>query len=882
MRTLETNGLINNRNLSLIASLNADLTLIGAFSFGQLNAGELRTKEPISGIEFTHWAENSLQIQKHHQVIEGHWTINHLEAQSVSGSVTINGTKVNDLSQRILGVSQSIEENKQVAQHEHQAICNSLDGVLKKSQNFKYSLDHFEEAFKVGIEQNQQLNSFLVWQWENDMYLVVNSGCMSKFHVWDLTNGVFVLRQQVETGVVEEWLSSDGGVDRSIVSNSGMLNISCTSSGMNLWQLINNTVQHVKQIGDPAEKYRLNLNQQPFRDFFFALNSKTRTVTEFDVFGIAVDMWHLPAPQEDCEDVGFVFLPDRITTELALSDGVHLSRLSPNRNSSSVRPKRFFERQIAESFEKLGQTIKRNQEAGGPFSGLFSPSNISGPNFTSADIKLKLFPAEDPQISWAGNPSTWQSQNPNTLLGTYTQTNPDSTTAEPIKDHDSVGSEKTDDPQRTSLYTKTTLLKNIGIQNPEEVIMAPPPAIYNEDDTTTKNATTTRPKIHQVIVSNFENKDNIQTNGTQPRIDLFGIIEKEAKKASDRIFDNAFGRPANSPDDNTNDDIETQAIENEKRVNHHNQTSMMENDLVTKKPETDIFSLSNKDFRSGHQTTSDSTGIESDKVNIPNDDSAGFESTTEGLDNKVKQSTVAPNHFNSEPDVEIQINSTETRTEDVNITMENSITFESSTHGLNSEISESSVSPIVEIHSTAGPDPAIEISTEDPSSQTDTLTSTLTKTENSQSNIDPNAEPTPPAVGGVLDIIKNVVNIVKEVPEIVHELREDIKLRHEQDDLESHYRMFNQQRQYHDENSLFRNDYLGNAEPSTDTPEANIGVAVLTEGGVSTTENRFLPGRIDGAEIIMLEVGADHRRTLVAISHWQTDTVKGHQDVIKV
>lgn len=820
---MQTLGPINDRNLSLVAPLNADITLVGAFAFGRLSAEELRTNEPISGIDFTHWTETSLQLNKDHQIVEGFWTVQHLEAQSVFGAITINGTKVNDLSQRVLGISKTVEDNKQIAQQEHQAVCNSLDGVLERSKNFKYSLDHFEVAFKLDVEPGEQMNSFLVWQWEPQRYLVVNFGCISKLYVWNPIKGVFEEEQKIETGVVDEWLSSDDEESRIIVSNSGLLSKNCTHFGMNIWQFSNNSLQYLQKIANSADQYRLNLNQQPFRDFFFALNSKSRMVTQFDVLGLALDRWQLPAPQEDCEDVGFVFLPDRITTEIALSDGVHLSRLSPNRNST--RPKRFFEREIVESIEKWGENIRRNQKSlskgQGPFAGLFTPENSLGTkharNFTNADIKLKLFPADAPNVTWAGNPSTWQSQNPNTLLGAYKIIMPiSSTTQSPMESKESVASEKSEDPQRTALYTKATILKNIGVQNPEEVIMAPPPAIYNEDDVP-NNDTVPNHSIEHHDNATVSDGDHNPMNGSQPRIDLFGIIEKQAKKLSDRVFDSAFGKPPNTPDEDTNDDIQTQAVAN--GTKSHVETALSPDNI------------------SG--TTKSKNSIHEEVPQV----------THKSIEN---------------PE-----------------TLESHV-FESTTSGLNELLTEPTKSPIVEQSSTRAPDSEIAQSTETPYTQTDSLSSTFTETTNDQFTADPDADQIEPEVGGVLDVLKNVVNVVKEVPEIIHELRQDINIRHEHDKLASQDRLFNQQRHYSNPNDLYREDYLGASAASVEKPEANIGVAVMTEGGVSTTENRFLPGRIDGAEIITLEVGSDHRRTLVAISHWQKDTVKGHQDIIKV
>lgn len=157
-----------------------------------------------------------------------------------------------------------------------------------------------------------------------------------------------------------------------------------------------------------------------------------------------------------------------------------------------------------------------------------------------------------------------------------------------------------------------------------------------------------------------------------------------------------------------------------------------------------------------------------------------------------------------------------------------------------------------------------------------------------------------PQVGGIFDVIRNFGFAQRLGHEIVDELRKDFRQMHEDDETDKaddrrkhHHNAgheVHQPQRFADEPTELDSDEDVDSVAASQTTvgaadvadEPAIGRAVLTIGGVATTENTYLPGRRVGSEVVALDVGTTPRRLLVAVSEWSGETVKGHEDRIRV
>lgn len=865
LNTVYTEDTVNGIDLRSIVALDQNASLAGSFAFSALEASDMQTDDLLSGIDFTHWTQNTLlHNASEPQTVTGNWTIQQMLVANIDGSDRLNGASIGALSERLQQhtgdlLGGAAAETQQTVH----GVCNEMRQLIERSQRFHYGIAHFEELLRIAAgagagDADAAVRSVHVFEWNRSVFLLLNVGCVTRVFKWNAVSGVFRNKGDLNTGPVDEWITLSSTSEPKVLhwatNTIPDASTECAHSGLNLWKIVGTKIVLVKNIG-ASGAFRLNAASAPTMDTFYAIDDRANTVAEFDLEGNAVEVWKLPstviALQNEQQPLQseFVFLPPQINFGLALSDGTRLCTLTSTAgNATKLRAKRFFMKELFDPAQSRLRTDKRERMetdsvvgAARKHAGLFTNASAV------PDMKLKMFRSDA-----NGTPIPWPS------------------------------------PMRRCNITWPACKLGWWNQSPEEAKVL------------TANSNATVPNLQAA------------------RIDIFGRIEKEAKKLADAAMERFIGHPTGhgsesegrSATESTTDELTTSAPSSADSDGELYSTIATTSAAVNVEHATESSTWTtiapmladNIVVGAEQSNTTESTTL-SPTMSAKSGNVSSYRTDTFGrieANSKVLLDNIMDNRYGAPNDPNQHNFDAEDDDED-------------GTEDDDDYITETPLMLISPSLNAALFNVPRELQSELPANNgTAELGAGLNQTAQTTDGPPDDGEGGP-QVGGIFDVLRNVGIAVHEGREVLAELRENIhqqnsklaaeaakspKINTTNDDVDEEPKHHNAG---HDvplvektDDSLPTPDNSSDVgdvdavqlthEDSTDASvvEPEIGVPVLTSSGVATTANAYLPGRRAGAELLALEVGTNYRRLLVAVSEWSGDTVKGRQDYIRV
>lgn len=295
LNSVTTKGLINSKNIELVAQLNSSIEFESTLTFNNLQASSLYSNDRISGINFTKWYESILwKNGKDIQHITGKWKIKsaHL-AGDVYGNGLINGQPVNEIEKNLNKNVHEIEMALNNYSVEYRSMCEKLqyraDNYAKSSV---YILKYFEEAFKIN-EEIDIFSYYTAHTKNNQHYLFVNTNCTTNIYKWMRAAERFTKVNSLETGVVYSWDKLESENDVFIITKSKMVaDAPCSYGGTNSWKLTKDNLIHVASVSKEADILEIFVHSQNLKSFYALKNSDH--VINYDVYGNMIEHWKLP------------------------------------------------------------------------------------------------------------------------------------------------------------------------------------------------------------------------------------------------------------------------------------------------------------------------------------------------------------------------------------------------------------------------------------------------------------------------------------------------------------------------------------------------------------------------------------------------------------
>lgn len=330
---LQVNDKVNGKDFHNLAYLQNDLYFNSPLQFQSVQARHVEVRDTISGIKFEYWHDQSLWHNgKDLQIISGNWEIENLLIKDEAvGNGLVNNVHIQKIIDEIYKNRTEMVSNLQEHLQETKEICYDVMRSAEQSRDQIYFLKYFENSFTMSSNDGGIISAKHFFKHLNNVFLVISSGCLSEFFIWNTEKYFFVKLFQLETGFVDDWISLPELDSTYLVSNSNNYSYNCRISGSNIWKLSGKSLEHISKISNSEEFKSLHRIDDRDNYFYILQNTTFPKITEFDISGSSTEEWILPPGR------GYRFVPDEANIGLAVSDGRKLSILNSNVNKSRIK-----------------------------------------------------------------------------------------------------------------------------------------------------------------------------------------------------------------------------------------------------------------------------------------------------------------------------------------------------------------------------------------------------------------------------------------------------------------------------------------------------------------------------------------------------------------